>query len=611
MEAGGRGSSAETYYQIEAASIISTETQVSISSKPFTVYRVEVVPVAATPWVVAKRFSEFGDLRAALVAIDKKGQQVLAKQPFPPKHLYGSMQEEVVAARLETLQAWLGAVVQHYKNAVPLLTFLADDGSENSAVDLLGAKSYLRGVELQLDKPMTGWGTRTPKEKSSYLLSTKPQAVTAGPKRQVLTMLTLSHPPLPGPCPVPVSSKSNRGHMRSFLTDVEHPFLMPVVDIGFQVENDKMLVFREFASRGSLKDLVYKAKTPCVSMEDKYEVAAAIKRRTGLNEKKVALYGRQILEGMRYLEELGLACSSLSCANVLVYENDWCRISDYENALVGLSVRHPGGTREQQIDGSGADSQEGATAQLTDQVGGRTRGMAPSIVFGRLLHELATGVEIPAGVVEGSGEAFRMPACPIQIQRVLDMIFNTSTEDGSVVNDARMAGGAGGGGSSVQALLEIPFFNGVELHPRHQEGCIPPLEKTRKLKKRLGKCLAPPKEKKKSRSKRDLVRAGAEVDAADEPVKTVEDRQYAQAQLPPSQQAVTPEPEPEPVESGLPELQPARSGLLDAIRCELDPSTVAVSTCFSSALSEVCVHSRLTHCVWCARAGTDLTYKED
>jgi hypothetical protein len=209
--------------------------------------------------------------------------------------------------------------------------------------------------------------------------------------------------------------------------------------------------------------------------------------------------------------------------------------------------------------------------------------MAPSIIFGRVLHELATGVEIPAAVIEGSGEAFRMPACPIQIQRVLDMIFNTPIEDDSGVSDARMAGGAGGGGSSVQALLQLPFFNGVELHPRHQEGCTPALEKTRKLKKRLAKCRAPPKEKTKSRSKRDLVRAGAEVDtanAADGTVGTVEDRQHAQAQLPPPGQAMTPEPEPvpvpvpEPAGSGLPEPAPGRSGLLDAIRYELDHSTV-------------------------------------
>lgn len=548
-----------TRYQVETAAIISTETQVALNNKPFTVYRVEVVPVAATPWVVAKRFSEFGELRAALLAIDKTGQKVLAKQEFPQKHLYGSMQEEVVAARLQKLQAWLSVAVQHYRNAVALLTFLADDGSENSAVDLLGAKSYLRGVELQLDKPMTGWGTRTPKEKSSYLLSIKPRAVTTGPKRQVLTMLTLSNPPLPAPCPVPITSKSNRGHLRSFLADIEHPFLMPVVDIGFQVENDKMLVFREFATRGSLKDLVYKAKTPCTSAEDKYEVGDAIKRRAGLNEKKVALYGRQVLEGMRYLEELGLDCSCVTSANILVYDNDWCRITDYENALVGLSARHHGRTSEQQVDGSTDKQPQRQTTQLTDRNGdGASRGSnaagtgpMPSVIFGQLLHELATGVEIPACVVEGSREAFRMPACPIQIQRVLDMIFNAPSESESGVEIARMAGGAGGGGHSVEALLEIPFFNRVDMHPRHQEGCTPPLEKTRKLKKRLVKCLAPPKEKTKSRSQREFVRAGAatEVDASDDDAESADGPQAAmqpQLELPAqSEQTVAPEPQPE------------------------------------------------------------------
>ena len=573
---GARASEAAAYYQVESASIISTETQVSIDSKAFTVYRVEVVPVAAAPWVVARRFSEFSDLRAALAVIDKKGRQLLVKQPFPPRHLYGSMQEEVVAARLATLQAWLAEAVRHYRNAVPLLTFLSDDGSENSAVDLLGAKSYLRGVELRLEKPMNGWGSRTPKEKSCYLLATKAGAVVTGPKRQVLTMLTLGSPPLPAPCPVPISSKSSRGHMRSFLVDIEHPFLMPVVDVGFQPENEKVLVFREFASRGSLKDLVHKAKTPCAGADEKYAGASAVKRRAGLNEKKVALYGRQVLEGMRYLEELGLDCSFLTCANVLVYENEWCRISDFENALVGLPVLSWSGSGAGSVSeppagagGQGQQQREDAAAAAGEGTGAAAAAhLAAPIVFGRLLHALATGVEMPIGIGGSAGEAFTMPACPIQIQRVLDIIFNV---DESGVEGARMAGGAGGGGDSVEALLALPFFNSVELHPRQQEATTPPIEKTKKLKKRLAKSLAPPKEKdreERRRSKRELIRAGAPqtedgaTDTAPATAPPLENRPT------PAQAAeVVPEPEPELVPAPAPApAAAAPGGLLAEIR---------------------------------------------
>ena len=103
----------------------------------------------------------------------------------------------------------------------------------------------------------------------------------------------------------------------------------------------------------------------------------------------------------------------------------------------------------------------------------------------------------------------------------------------------------------MEALLEVPFFNRVEMHPRHQEGCTPPLEKTRKLKKRLVKCLAPPKEKTKSRSQREFVRAGAatEVDASDDDAESADGPQAAmqpQLELPAqSEQTVAPEPEPE------------------------------------------------------------------
>ena len=473
----GSASLLEHFYQVERATVISTETQLEIDRKAFTVYRVEVVPIGGLPWIVAKRFSEFSDLRAALGAIDKKGKRQLDKHPFPPKHMYGSMQAEVVTARMETLQVWLAEVLREYRNAVPLLNFLADDGSENSAVDLLGAKSYLRGVDLILEKPLTAWGSRTPKEKSCYLLSRKKGSLAAvGPKRQVLAMLTLSSPPLGGACPVALASESNRRHLRSFLMDLDHPFLMPVVEVGVQVENEKALIFREFAARGSLKDAVYKAKSPCARAVEKYEGKAAGKR-AGLNETKVALFGRQVrarlrfdftqrlrpgsavaqidrrmvyvwlqvLEGMRYLEELGLDCSFVNTGNVLLCENDWCRIADFENPVLGVAPRQSKGLRKF-LEG-GASPREGGKAEAGAAAGSagegdESAGVPATLAFGVLLYELATGMEL-----KYEGDAFKMPACPMQIQRILDMIFNEGAEPHDVMGAARGAGGMGSGES--------------------------------------------------------------------------------------------------------------------------------------------------------------------
>ena len=81
MEAAhGSASLLEHFYQVERATVISTETQLEIDRKAFTVYRVEVVPIGGLPWIVAKRFSEFSDLRAALGAIDANSRGPSTKQ---------------------------------------------------------------------------------------------------------------------------------------------------------------------------------------------------------------------------------------------------------------------------------------------------------------------------------------------------------------------------------------------------------------------------------------------------------------------------------------------------------------------------------------------------
>eukprot|EP01052_Picozoa_sp_SAG31_P052085 SAG31_NODE_12689_length_924_cov_0.866667_1_plen_64_part_10 len=64
------------------------------------------------------------------------------------------MSEAIVSERHQVLDQWLSTVVAQHRNAVALLAFLDDDGSENSLIDLLAARSYLRGSNaLQLEKP--------------------------------------------------------------------------------------------------------------------------------------------------------------------------------------------------------------------------------------------------------------------------------------------------------------------------------------------------------------------------------------------------------------------------------------------------------------------------
>ena len=45
--------------------------------------------------------------------------------------------ESVIRERVQGLQSWLQQIVSHHGNSIALASFLEDDGSENSLVDLL------------------------------------------------------------------------------------------------------------------------------------------------------------------------------------------------------------------------------------------------------------------------------------------------------------------------------------------------------------------------------------------------------------------------------------------------------------------------------------------
>lgn len=90
------------------------------------------------------------------------------------------------------------------------------------------ARGYLRGKEtLQLQRPLTGCGWRTARQKSCYLLSER------GGKQVVLTMLTAA---ADGSSPVALNDTATTEqlrHLRSFLLGIEHPFVAPMTDLDF------------------------------------------------------------------------------------------------------------------------------------------------------------------------------------------------------------------------------------------------------------------------------------------------------------------------------------------------------------------------------------------
>ncbi|NWH43966.1 PXK protein, partial [Fregata magnificens] len=101
-----------------------------------------------------------------------------------------------------------------------------------------------------------------------------------------------------------------------------HPY---IYKITFATANESSaLVIRPFSEKGTLKDLIYKAK-PKDAFLKKY---CNPKKIQGLELQQIKTYGRQILEK-------GFPYGHLHSANVML-DGDTCKLLDLENSLLGL-----------------------------------------------------------------------------------------------------------------------------------------------------------------------------------------------------------------------------------------------------------------------------------
>ena len=48
------------------------------------------------------------------------------------------------------------------------------------------------------------------------------------------------------------------------------------------------------------------------------------------------MYGRQIIEGMLFLTKVGFDVSGCHAGNIMMRSADWCTITEFENAALGL-----------------------------------------------------------------------------------------------------------------------------------------------------------------------------------------------------------------------------------------------------------------------------------
>eukprot|EP01052_Picozoa_sp_SAG31_P041707 SAG31_NODE_6399_length_2034_cov_1.431525_3_plen_279_part_01 len=230
-----------------------------------------------------------------------------------------------------------------------------------------------------------------------------------------------------------LDTKSKRGHFRSFAKDCRHPYVAAPSELAYLRRKRKILVFREYATRGSLRDIIHSAN-PVHPYNEKY-----VARGRPFAEKRLALLGRQILEGLRFLNSAGLRCVGLHCGNIVMLGDDHCAISEFEQTALGMRGR--------------------LTSWLIDK-------KEPEVfAFGQVLYEMATGGEAEtAGMIE-------IPACPLTIQDALRLILHQPQPNPQP--------------TTLLHLLALPVFAAIKLPVLHLRALHPGNDKTRKLRKRL------------------------------------------------------------------------------------------------------------------------------
>ncbi|XP_023164554.2 uncharacterized protein LOC111595195 isoform X1 [Drosophila hydei] len=124
--------------------------------------------------------------------------------------------------------------------------------------------------------------------------------------------------------------------LMELLGSLHHPYIYPVLDLGFlrNSSHSYACLVTPFNSRGSLKDLIYKAQWN-EPWARKYT-----RKPNGLPVSQVQRLGRQILEALLFLKERGFPLHGHLHSGNVILQNGAARLSGLENGLLGLSSRN-------------------------------------------------------------------------------------------------------------------------------------------------------------------------------------------------------------------------------------------------------------------------------
>jgi hypothetical protein len=218
-----------------------------------------------------------------------------------------------------------------------------------------------------------------------------------------------------------------------------------------------LIVTRPLCESGSLRDLIHQVESPLTTpYSEKYNEKSSSKASSerggglsGLPLPQIALYGREVLEAMRYCEAaFKIQCNHLTSSNILMVatpaageEGDegegvgfTAKLTDFENALLLNQSSSLGGlTLPLEASGAGRDQ--------------------PVLLFGHVLYEMFFGRKMRSSGLRDSDSLGGDNGGSPELREVFEAIFNS--KDGATNR------------LTIGDLIALPFFASVDYESIH------------------------------------------------------------------------------------------------------------------------------------------------
>ncbi|KAK6175076.1 hypothetical protein SNE40_013612 [Patella caerulea] len=341
------------------------------------ILRVQRGPMKENSWQLTKRYSDFDNLESQLRISNIEFR-------LPPKKVFGNFDREFIAVRQSGLQEFLQSVLSNHllAESIYVKKFLDPKtySTNLSEIALQHVSMIFRSEpKWEVIEPLHEIGTRIRK---SYIM-VKPLAQ---PKlKQILSWSDFG--------PDQYIPEKELTALMALLPTIQHPFILAPL---FATSNENGgLVINDFYEKGTLRDHLCKCKAKGHFLK-KY---ANPKIFCPLDMSAIKVYGKQILETLKFLQDKHIPHGHVHAGNIILSDNK-CYLIDIHNTLLGLpSYYRPFYAQYKKIQ----------TVELIDVY-----------CFGQLLYEMTFGCPLNAP----SCDIFP-PECPAQIRSVLESILTT------------------------------------------------------------------------------------------------------------------------------------------------------------------------------------------